>query len=301
MSEQGASLPPYESLEATGDGQHRLTGFAPVEPPSDGTVLVPALQKAIRMVRLLNEERRPMSLAEMADRLDVSRSHGHGLLKTLVHFDWLHFDPAARTYRLNIGISRDLSSVLDQRMDHAALRPIMEEFAASAGVSCVLSEPLADHSFLILDQVSAPQDVEISYPPGYRLPPDATAHMRAYLGWQKEFEIDAWFAAARLKQYTRCTVAGANDARMELRATRERGYARSVGEFTDGIMALALPVFGRGGRVRYIFDCVGRAETFAPREDDIARCLVRSVDRVHRLLGSPLPPDFPRAPSDPQP
>ena len=284
----------YESLEETDSGQHRLTGVAPADDAEDKVPLVPALQKAIRIIRLLNEARRPMALVEVAERLDISKSHCHGLLKTLVYFDWLRFDANTRSYELHLGVSRDLSSILDRQINHATLRPVMEEFTARTGLSCVLSEPLADHSFLILDQVSATQDIEISYPSGYRLPRDAPAHMRAYLAWQKEFEIDAWFAAANLKRYTPDTVVGANEARMELRATRNRGYSRSVGEFTRGIMALALPVFGRDGRVRYIFDCVGRISSFDALEDTAAQRLVAAVDEIHRLFGSIVPPDFPR-------
>ncbi|RUR43427.1 IclR family transcriptional regulator [Vreelandella populi] len=295
MTKSSSDIHKYESLEKNETGQHYLTGLAQAaNEPKDQASLVPALQKAIRLLRLMNAERRPLSLAEMAVKLSISKSHCHGLLKTLVHFDWLRFDPTARNYYLHVGVSRDLSSILDERMNHSTLRPVMEDFTARTGISCVLSEPMPDHSFLIVDQVSAINDIEIFYPSGYRLPADATAHMRAYLAWQKEFEIDAWFAIAQLKKYTIQTASGANDARMAIRETRERGYARSVGEFTEGIMALALPVFSREGRVRYIFDCVGRIETLAQREKVMAEALVQSVSRIHEMFGSKLPPDFPR-------
>ncbi|GGB06534.1 IclR family transcriptional regulator [Allosediminivita pacifica] len=295
MTSRTTSGERFESLEKEATGQHRLTGHIPEPAPGPEKSLVPALHKGIRLLRCLNSAKTPLTLAELAQRVDISKSHCHGLLKTLTHFDWLRFDPATHTYELHHGISRDLSSMMRQQLGHTSLRPFMEEFTALTGVSCVLSEPLADHSFLVLDQVSASDDIEISYPSGYRLPPDATAHMRAYLGWQREFEIDSWFSIATLKAYTGKTASGANDARMAIRATRERGYARSMGEFTDGIMAMALPVFGQDGRVRYIFDCVGRVETVAPREEHIAGVLVDCVTRIHDLFGSILPPDFPRA------
>lgn len=297
MPDRAQGAKQFESLEKADGGQHRLTGHLHEPAAVAEKALVPALQKAIRMLRCLNNTSTPLTLAELAQRLEISKSHCHGLLKTLTHFDWLRFNPVAHTYALHHGISRDLSSLLRQQFDHSALRPFMEELTTRTGISCVLSEPLADHSFLVLDQVSAAHDVEISYPSGYRLPADATAHMRAYLGWQREFEIDSWFSIATLKAYTGCTAAGANDARMAIRETRLRGYARSSGEFTEGIMAMALPIFGPDARVRYIFDCVGRIETVAPREEAIAEVLIDCVTRVHDLFGSILPPDFPRAKS----
>ncbi|MDF0602102.1 IclR family transcriptional regulator [Psychromarinibacter sp. C21-152] len=295
MTTRAPSGDQFESLEQAPTGQHRLKGH--VQERADGSErsLVPALQKGIRILRCLNAATKPLTLAEVAQALGISKSHCHGLLKTLTHFDWLRFDPVTHTYQLHHGISRDLSSLLRQQFGPSTLRPYMEAFTARTGISCVLSEPLADHSFLVLDQVSAANDIEISYPSGYRLPPDATAHMRAYLAWQREYEIDSWFSIANLKAYTPRTAAGANDARMAVRETRSRGYARSVGEFTEGIMALALPIFGQDGRVRYIFDCVGRVENVAPQEESIAEALLDSVTQIHELFGSVLPPDFPRA------
>lgn len=284
----------FERLEEA-EGHHLLKGQVQDTAAAQDVALVPALQKGIRLLRCLNAENRPLTLAELAQRLGISKSHCHGLLKTLTYFDWLRFNPVAHTYELNHGISRDLSSLMRQQLGQSALRPFMEEFTTRTGVSCVLSEPLADHSFLVLDQVSATNDIEISYPSGYRLPPDATAHMRAYLAWQREFEIDSWFSITSLKSYTEATQAGANDARMAIRETRARGYALSVGEFTEGIMAMALPIFGQDGRVRYIFDCVGRVESLAARERVVADVLLNCVTRIHDLFGSPLPPDFPRA------
>lgn len=294
MTTRAPSGGQFERLEREETGQHRLEGRLHDTAAGPEKSLVPALHKGIRLLRCLNAAQVPLTLAELAQRLQISKSHCHGLLKTLTYFDWLRFDPASHTYTLHHGINRDLSSMLRQKFDHSSLRSYMEEFTTRTGVSCVLSEPLADHSFLVLDQVSASDDIEISYPSGYRLPPDATAHMRAYLAWQREFEIDSWFSIATLKAYTPLTAAGANDARMAIRATRTRGYARSRGEFTDGIMAMALPIFGQDGRVRYIFDCVGRTEKVAPREDQVAEVLIDCVSRIHDMFGSILPPDFPR-------
>ena len=283
----------YEKLQAVAPDRHRLQGFSEKPENKENVKLVPAVEKAIRIITLINQAQKSLSLAEIAQELEITKSHCHGLLKTLTYFDWLRFDPATKTYRLHTGMIRDYSAILRERTSPTQIRPQLEAFCEAVQVSCVLSEPLSDATFLVLDNVSASTDIEISYPTGYRLPQDAPAHMRAFLAWHQDHEIDEYLANLSFKKYTRHSVTDPVALREELARTRERGYARSKDEFVEGIMAMALPIFDQEGKVMYIFDCVGRTEAILPREEVISAQLIRSVDTLHRLFASLPPPTFP--------
>ncbi len=84
--------------------------------------------------------------------------------------------------------------------------------------------------------------MEVSLPIGHRYPRDAPAHTRAYLAWQPQEKIEAWMRDWRTIAYSPLTILTPEALLAEIEATRRRGYARSVGEFTDGLMGLALPV-----------------------------------------------------------
>ena len=98
-----------------------------------------------------------------------------------------------------------------------------------------------------------------------------------------------WYPVA----YTESTVMDAASLRAEIGATRRRGYARSVGEFTEGLMALALPIFDRSGQVAYLFNISSLVNTLLPREQDVAREMQRTAAQIHRALAARVPPDFP--------
>ncbi|SKA34273.1 IclR family transcriptional regulator [Consotaella salsifontis] len=258
------------------------------------SALVPAVDKTIRIMKLLNGADNGLGLAEIAKETETTKSHCHGILKTLCHHGWLSFDEITKRYTLHIGLMRDLSSALRNEISVGHIRPTLERLSKLVGTACVLSRPIPDGGFLVVDQVSAKQSVEISYPLGYRLPPDATAHMRASLAWRSEFEVDAWFRREKLKRYTAQTIVKTHEARAEIRATRERGYARSINEFTEGVMAVAMPVFDQAGQIAYICDCVGTIAVMEGKEDLIVTSMTRAVDELHTLFGSRIPPDFPR-------
>lgn len=79
----------------------------------------------------------------------------------------------------------------------------------------------------------------------------------------------------------------------EVEATAKRGYAHSIGEFTEGIMAIALPIFGREGEVSYIFNCSLMIHDLMPREAEIAAAMLATANDIHRVTLARLPAGFP--------
>lgn len=255
--------------------------------------IVPALENAVAIIDYLNQEApRPAGLAEIAGTLGISRSHCHSLLKTLTHFDWLHFDEATKVYRLQSGILSSASSLLNSPII-GVIRRHLEALVERTQVPCILSEPLADDSFVVIDRFNARHVMEVSFPIGHRFPRHACAQMRAYLAWQTPERLDVWMQDWSPVHYTNRTLLDAASVRAEIEATRRRGYSRSVGEFVDGLMALALPIFDRVGRVAYIFNCSSLIGVLAAREAEIAGEMQRTAADIHQAIVAKTPPDFP--------
>ncbi len=255
--------------------------------------IVPALENGIAIISYLNKRApRPAGLTEIATTLGISRSHCHSLLKTLTHFDWLSFDETSKTYRLQSGIISDASSLLSSPII-SVIRPLLTTLVEHLELPCVITEPLSDDSFVVIDRINAHHIMEVSFPVGHRFPRNAAAQMRAYLSWQSPERIDRWMHNWRPIAYTEHSLLEAQAIRAEIGETRRRGYARSVGEFTEGLMALALPIFDRSGRVAYVFNISSLTGTMLPREAEVAREMQRTVAQIHRALAAGVPPDFP--------
>src|SRR5258706_9651563 len=97
------------STELLRDGDHWLLRGTPgvrSSPPSVSLGLVPALEKAIRIIALINENS-GVAPPQIASTSGVTRSHCHAILKTLVARGWLAFDERLKTYRLQTGVLRD--------------------------------------------------------------------------------------------------------------------------------------------------------------------------------------------------
>lgn len=257
---------------------------------------VPALERAIAVIDHIN--RTPphsATSAEIATALGLTRSHCHNILKTLTHFRWLRFDARAKTYEISSGILATISSFLGSpELDRVRTELIL--LARGIELPIVLVQPQADHSFVVIDKFGAPHLMDVSVPVGQHLPRDAMSTMRAYLAWQPGILPD-WLREWKPFPHTRKSPQTAEDIMASLQETRARGYARSKAEFSEGLMAMSMPIFGRDGEVRYVFTCSGLIAQIEARETQIARAiLTTAIAANHAILGQ-MPADFPRDPN----
>ncbi|PZQ47277.1 MAG: hypothetical protein DI556_17540 [Rhodovulum sulfidophilum] len=264
------------------------------EPPG----IVPALENAISILDYIN--RTPphvATLAEISSTLAISKSHCHNILKTLTHFGWLRFDGRLKTYELGSGIIAAASSlhggfVLDR------IRAELTQLVLRIGIPAVLAQPLPDDSFVVVEKFNLPNAMEVSFSIGHHFPRDSTANSRAYLAWQPEEKIEAWMRAWAPVRYTRATLLSEEEVRREIAATRRRGYARSAAEFTEGLMALGMPIFDKRGEVAYVFTCSGLMTSMAPREPVLAHEIMHAAAAINAAVMARVPAGFPLGPGN---
>ncbi len=258
-------------------------------------VQVPAVAKAIGIIRILNMHPDSGSvLSEIADTLSITKSHCHNILRTLVAHGWVEYTSATRRYRLSSGIAADSSSALVSRTHLAMIRPIAEKLAEDVGYPCILAEPLADGSFLIVHTTKF-QDLSIlNAPVGYRFPPGTAAQMKAKLAWlppaEEAAELERWTPV----RHSKTSIMDKETMRADLAACRERGYARSAGEYVEGFTTIALPIFNREGRIFLILSIGGAAASINSREAEVAGGMTEAVAQVHAAIDGRPPVNFPR-------
>lgn len=295
------ATPPERSSHAQleySDDHWKLSAQAGEPEPRKSPGIVPALENAIAIVEMLNQNApTEMTLAEITQELSISKSHCHSILKTLTYFGWLRFNDRTKSYSLDSGILSSAHSLLNSPVV-SVIRSHLAELSEKRNIPLVLTQPVADDSFVVIDKFTSRNALEICFPVGHRFPRDACAQMRACLGWQPQKRLDAWMARWQPIRYSSKTPLQAKAVIHEVEMTRSRGYARSVGEFTEGIMALALPIFSRDGEVIYIFNCSLMIQDCMAREHEIASAMIDTAAQIHRAILARVPPGFPTSLSE---
>lgn len=254
--------------------------------------VVPALANSLMIVALLNSRApEPQTLAEISRALGITKSHCHSILRTLVYFGWVAFDDRRKTYALQSSALSDLSSLLNSPALET-IRNVLTALVEEIDVPCVLSQPLADRSFVVIDTFRSRSYVQVFYPAGHRFPSDAVAHMRVMLAWGDPAATEAYLRTWKPTRYTERTVVDIEGVSAEVEATRKRGYALSLGEFTDGMTAIAAPLFDRNGEIAYVasFSYLSTDQFFD--EGRIAASLRKAIDRIHQSTQASPPYPF---------
>jgi DNA-binding IclR family transcriptional regulator len=253
---------------------------------------VPALAHSLSIISYLNSRApEPATLAEISTRLKISKSHCHAILRTLAHFDWVEFDPRLKTYTLQSGALSDISSLLASPMLES-IRASLTKLVERVGVPCILSKALPDRSFVVIDTFRSRHFMQIFYPVGHRFPENACAQMRAQYAWQPAEAIDERMRHWTGVRYTERTLVDRDAVRAEIAAARARGYARSFCEFSEGMLALALPIFDRNGKVAYVFSCSYLAADKSFDEPFIAAEMRKAMSEIHRATLAQPPLDL---------
>jgi DNA-binding IclR family transcriptional regulator len=254
---------------------------------------VPAVRKTVAIVRYLNG-RAPSgaTLRETAGDLDITNSHCHNILRTLIRQNWVGYDVLSRRYRLQPGLCADALSAFGQFEPIVQLRPIVAQLAAASGITCILSQVEPDGTFLVIDKAESTNGFGVTVPIGHRFTADAPVQRKAVLAWQPEEAIQAWLEGWRPIGHTGRSITDRGTLLADLAATRARGYAVSREEYVVGVTSVGLPIFDRAAQPMMVLQCPALTETLAVREQEVAAALQQAIMRAHVLLGSRVPERF---------
>ena len=248
---------------------------------------VPAVERAVRVLRLLGSDDRPRSLSDLSRELGVSKSTLSTLLATLEQLELVVRDPASRSFRLGPGLL-DLSRALLRRLDVGdVVRPYLERLHSTSGETAILHVPQGDGTTVIVERVEPIHQLKVVAPLGHRLPRFAGSVGKVLLAALPREEAEERVRANPLPSYTPRTIVEPNAYLAEIRRTRNRGYALENGEYLVGVRAVSAPVLDHQGRTIATLSVVGVGARLASRISEAAREVSAAAAGVSRELGAP--------------
>jgi DNA-binding IclR family transcriptional regulator len=209
--------------------------------------LVPAVDRAARLLELLESGGRPMTISELARQLGINKGTMRDLLETLRVHGLLERDESRKQYRLGPRLARLGMAALGQ-MDLASVaRPFLVDLASEINGAVLLVVPQGDRA-TIVDKVDGGRvAVEVSATVGRRIRLAAGACGKVFLSVLSESERAHFLAD--LTHPTPRTITDPAAYFAELEDVRRLGYATDDEEYLTGVRAVASPVFDARGRL----------------------------------------------------
>lgn len=224
----------------------------------DSKYMVPAVDRAVQIMRLLSNGTGGMTLAEIAAATGWHKSSIHKILVTLGRHGFLERNEETKRYALGIELARCGQSVLTNLRANRSARLLLKELADFSGETATLAI-VRGTKIVIVDVVESPGELRVSPPFGTIDSITAKSNGKAVLAWLPEDRINEVLQTEGLPAKTKNSITKAKLYRSELAAVRRQGYAVDFEEFQEGIHAVSAPVFSSEGQILATLSVVGPA------------------------------------------
>ena len=247
---------------------------------------VPAVTRAIAILRLLSRSRVPQSLKAIAEDLDLVPSTALHIARALVAEDLLQVDPLTKRYRLGVGMLPLARAVLENSDFPNLVRPKLDDLSSRYGVMAIGVEVPDLDNMIVVALARSQAPVRLHVDVGSRFPAliSATGRCVAAFSGQPQREIEKRFRLLRWHN------APSYDAwRKEVDLVRRQGFSIDRGNYIDGVTIVAVPVLNGQGTISHTIAAVGLGSQL-DRASSLA--LARDMGIAAREVAAQLPPQF---------
>ena len=203
--------------------------------------------KALKVLDFIGEQRRALSVVEVADGIGADRATAYRMLMTLVQAGYVTRDHSSKNYRLSfkvLSVGRHLLGD-DERgiriMD--CLRAISEATGETVHYAALERE-----QSVLLYRVKGTQRVGVDFQIGDRSALHCTSIGKVLLAYQDVRMVEKLLAQG-LQKVAPQTITQPEAFRAELARIRAQAYAYDDLEFAADMRCVAVPVFEKGGEV----------------------------------------------------
>jgi IclR family KDG regulon transcriptional repressor len=219
--------------------------------------LVPSVERAIHILKILNKDSTERGISEIARMLDAHKGTIREILLTLEHYGLVERNDDTKKYRLGRATLEFGRTAMRNHDIRQIARPFMARLTELTSATSLLT--ILDGDSTIAIECTIPDDDwRISVPIGRRLPAIAGSVgklLLAYLDDKKELE--KIFTRTPLFPFTNRSITNEEDFKAELRTVRQKGYAIDNQEYKKGMSGVSAPVRDHHGRVVAALSVIG--------------------------------------------
>lgn len=209
--------------------------------------LVPAVERAARVLDLVSRARSYPSLSDLSRELNIAKSSVYTLCNTLVHLELLIRRPD-QTFQLGPHVMR-WSNAFTQQSDVATeFATIWDQETELPGATITLSVLEGSEVVYISARNSEVSHSLINFRAGMRLPAAFTATGKAFLSYMSDAEVRRLFSHGMPEPRTPYSVKSLDDLLDELHIIRSNGYSCDDQQLAEGIVCYGASVLNSRNR-----------------------------------------------------
>ncbi|WP_080875254.1 IclR family transcriptional regulator [Oceanobacillus timonensis] len=244
---------------------------------------VKSAERVLRIFELLSANMDGMTTKEISETLQLPQSSTSGLIKTLLHENYLSVNQQNR-FTLGpklIPIGNAAMESLDiSSLGYPSLKVLMELVEET-----VFMAVLADKELVYVAKIDSNRSIKTSAYPGGQKPLYCTGLGKTYLAFMNEADRVNYLNTVELKAITDQTITDKEELEKKLQAYKQQGYAIDDEENEDGLYCLAAPIFDMKGVIQAAVSVAGPKERMLRQKDTIMKHLQQKAAAISAKLG----------------
>lgn len=255
--------------------------MAEKDPGSTTRRQVPAVTRAVAILRFLARAAEPVGVNPMARDLELVPSTCLHILRALEDEGLVEFDSRTKRYSIGIGILPLARSALQKNTFSVLIQPRLSQLSQDFGVTSIatqLSEP-GQMVVVALSQSNIPFRLQVDL--GSRFPALISATGRLFAAYnvkddsrlKAEFDKLVWDHPPDYDTWLD-----------QIGEARTRGYAVDQGVYISGVTVVAVPVFGPQGNMTRSLVAIGISERLKDSEiPKLAQAMMKIRDDLEDM------------------
>jgi IclR family transcriptional regulator, pca regulon regulatory protein len=212
---------------------------------ASGPDFLEALARGLRVLEAFNQDRKQLTLSDIAKLVDLPRASVRRTLHTLVQLGYAETEN--RLFRLTPRVLTLARAYLLSNAVSDILQPALERLSLKIDESCSAAV-LEGEEVMMIAHASPKRVIPVSAQVGFRLPAHATSLGRVLLAAMDDRRLDEFLARIQPKRITSSTIVDKRELRKAIIEVREDGYALADQEAEIGFRSIAVPLRRLDGR-----------------------------------------------------
>lgn len=239
--------------------------------------------KALKVLEALALADEPVSLGEVSEACDLSKSNVHRLLQTLDACGYVRQESGTRRYYATLKMW-ELGKRTHDRLDFRAVAKSHLTFLADETEETVHLSVLDGLDALFIDRIDGSHAVRTYVNIGDRAPTYCSASGKALLAYLPDDVIEA--VAKTIERHTDKTVKSATELKEHLARIRSLGYSLTTGEWRPDVMAVSSAIVAGSGAPIGAIGVAGPAERMRENgHDRYIKAVLEARRRIHDDIG----------------
>ena len=206
-------------------------------------------ERSLRLLTTLAQAGKGMSLAQLADDLQLPKATAHRLTSQLLELGFIGRGEDERFFEIGPAMRRMALDTLNHDTVRGLRHTVLSDVVATVGETCNFTT-LDGAGVMYLDRVEAPWPWRLTLDVGVHVPIHCTASGKLFLAFMSEERRDTILKTIKLERMTEHTMTDVATLQKEFTAIAKQGYAYDRQEFIPGLIAMAVPVRDKAGQVR---------------------------------------------------